>query len=1036
MIKYLLVIGIVFCTLGWSNAQVGIGTTNPESTLDIRSSSQSNPSNTDGILIPKMDGFPATNPTVAQDGMLIFITGNGTITKGFYYWNNTTSQWVTLESPSIFYESGTTNIPTDVNSNVYRTGSIKIGGSNSLSSLKLDVSEISSSNTQLASYRLQTDATNTTITSVTSIVDMQNTSGTVTAQAYWNEVTGTGDGNHSAIRNIISNTGFGQKTGLVNEIGATAGSGPRTGISNALTAGNLSSNVIGINNYLSGGDSSSFTYGTYTNIYAGDGTHYGNYSLLNSAGSGNKIGSYVRIDSNAGGNFKYGHQVFIDNTSSGTHYGIHSNVTKSGSFAGYFLGNVSIGTTPSNNYILPSSRGAINDIMVSDGSGNLSWANINTIGVQRINDLFDGISDNDGTDNGSSIYIGLGAGINDDLTDNRNSALGFNTLNANTSGTNNVAIGYNSLLGNTNGFENVALGYNALRSNTSGSYNVAIGHQALNDANGLGNVAIGYQAGMNETGSDKLYIDNSSTSMPLIYGEFDTNYLQVNGTLNIDGVYQFPTTDGGTDDVLVTSGTGTTSWRPLSDVDDDSINNLSDGRANFTSIFLGNGSGDNYDGFANGNLGVGINALNDNTSGEYNTAIGHSSMASTTTGLENVALGSSSLFGNTTGSHNVAIGNTVLFGNTIGEYNTAIGNAALSVNTTGNQNTAIGFNSLRSNNNGSSNLALGHQAGFSNVTGDSNIFIGYEAGYNELGSNRLYIENSNADQNSALIYGEFDTNLLRFNGNVEVNSGSLNADSGTLFVDNINNRAGIGTLTPGYRLSVNGQLNLNEGIGGGNVALRVNGSEAIWYNGTYFRWGFGGTSNYFADDVGVNTTTPSARLHVSGSDDVTLSTVNNGLFVLGDPTGVNLAMDSNEIMARNNGNTSDLLLQRDGGNVTVGGVLVHSSDKRLKKDISDLSYGLEHIMKLRPKEYYWKNREQEFKSLGLIAQDVQKIIENIVHQRNDEDKTLSVSYTELIPVLINAIQEQQEEIGALKEELEKYKKLEARIKALEKSQNN
>ena len=66
-------------------------------------------------------------------------------------------------------------------------------------------------------------------------------------------------------------------------------------------------------------------------------------------------------------------------------------------------------------------------------------------------------------------------------------------------------------------------------------------------------------------------------------------------------------------------------------------------------------------------------------------------------------------------------------------------------------------------------------------------------------------------------------------------------------------------------------------------------------------------------------------------------------------------------------------------------------------------------MKLQPKQYFWRNRGHNDKaSLGLIAQDVQLVIANTVHQNNDEDKTLSVNYLELIPVLIQALQEQQE----------------------------
>ena len=71
--------------------------------------------------------------------------------------------------------------------------------------------------------------------------------------------------------------------------------------------------------------------------------------------------------------------------------------------------------------------------------------------------------------------------------------------------------------------------------NTTGNSNTAIGIEALleNDT-GSGNVALGYQAGYHETASNKLYIANSSTTTPLIYGDFATQELAINGSLNID----------------------------------------------------------------------------------------------------------------------------------------------------------------------------------------------------------------------------------------------------------------------------------------------------------------------------------------------------------------------------------------------------------------------------------------------------------------------------------------------------------------------
>ena len=77
--------------------QVGINTTSPEAQLDIRSSNQATPSNTDGLLIPKVDDFPSTNPTVTQQGMLVYLTTtSGTNEPGFYYWDDATTTWIPI----------------------------------------------------------------------------------------------------------------------------------------------------------------------------------------------------------------------------------------------------------------------------------------------------------------------------------------------------------------------------------------------------------------------------------------------------------------------------------------------------------------------------------------------------------------------------------------------------------------------------------------------------------------------------------------------------------------------------------------------------------------------------------------------------------------------------------------------------------------------------------------------------------------------------------------------------------------------------
>jgi len=94
---------------------------------------------------------------------------------------------------------------------------------------------------------------------------------------------------------------------------------------------------------------------------------------------------------------------------------------------------------------------------------------------------------------------------------------------------------------------------------------------------------------------------------------------------------------------------------------------------------------------------------------------------------------------------------------------------------------------------------------------------------------------------------------------------------------------------------------------------------------------------------------------------------------------------------------------------------IQTSDRRMKKDINDIHYGLNSLMQLRPVSYKWKQGDQGLK-LGLIAQEVQKVLPEVVDEGTDENKTLGMNYSELIPVLIKAIQELKVENDALKAE--------------------
>ena len=97
--KSFLLFILVLLSVATTKAQIGIGTTSPSAQLDITATNATTPSNTDGILIPRVAAFPATNPTSSQNGMMIFLTAiSGVKLPGFYYWNDATSAWLGVGS--------------------------------------------------------------------------------------------------------------------------------------------------------------------------------------------------------------------------------------------------------------------------------------------------------------------------------------------------------------------------------------------------------------------------------------------------------------------------------------------------------------------------------------------------------------------------------------------------------------------------------------------------------------------------------------------------------------------------------------------------------------------------------------------------------------------------------------------------------------------------------------------------------------------------------------------------------------------------
>jgi len=105
-----------------------------------------------------------------------------------------------------------------------------------------------------------------------------------------------------------------------------------------------------------------------------------------------------------------------------------------------------------------------------------------------------------------------------------------------------------------------------------------------------------------------------------------------------------------------------------------------------------------------------------------------------------------------------------------------------------------------------------------------------------------------------------------------------------------------------------------------------------------------------------------------------------------------------------------------------------ASDKRLKENIEELPYGLNEVLEMRAVEFDWKkdkvNGKERGHDIGFIAQEIEEIVPDVVKEYEGlggKDEFKAVSYQKLVPVLVNAIKELNEEIDLLKANLSSIK---------------
>ncbi len=390
------------------------------------------------------------------------------------------------------------------------------------------------------------------------------------------------------------------------------------------------------------------------------------------------------------------------------------------------------------------------------------------------------------------------------------------------------------------------------------------------------------------------------------------------------------------------------------------------------------------------NTVLGIEALIDNTTGEYNTAIGSHALHFNTTGEGNTAHGSVTLYHNTTGELNTAVGAMALSFNKEGNDNTAIGGGALLLNYTGDKNTALGLEALRTNIANSKNTAIGYHAmrNANNTTSGGSTF-NTAVGYNAL------IGSSDPANNTGL-------------ANTAIGGLSLESNQ----IGNFNTALGAGALSD----NTEGHGNTATGLNALLLNTTGNGNTAIGYIA-----GSAHTNISYGTFIGM-----SANAQNDNATNVTA-------------IGYQAITTANNMVRIGNSSVGSI-----GGHVNWTNV----SDERYKRNIETDVAGLAFIQQLRPVTYNLetnalsnhlgetnsldehgdlfanasaadiqaRKKKMAIRYTGFVAQEVDAAAKAVgydfsgVDAPQNKEGLYGLRYAEFVVPLVKAVQEQQEMI--------------------------
>ena len=317
-------------------------------------------------------------------------------------------------------------------------------------------------------------------------------------------------------------------------------------------------------------------------------------------------------------------------------------------------------------------------------------------------------------------------------------------------------------------------------------------------------------------------------------------------------------------------------------------------------------------------------------------------------------------------------------GGNVGQFSAGWASRAI-----GNISTATGFRNTAS---GSSSVSMGN---YNYATGDTSIALGKENWAEGASTVTIGYKNHAAGAGSVSLGQEnIAWGTTNFTSGYQNVAGDTSADVGS---------GGSATAMGKYNTaSADASMALNRGTSATNQATTS--------------MGLGTTAdNVGMVAVGVN--------NAAGIGDPTADQYYyaDGQYT-GAPIGVAFVVGNGDVDTSNGlagANPSNAFVVNYDGSATLSGDLTINSDSRLKSNIVTLGSTLSRLLLIDGKSYTMKANESISK-IGLLAQEVQAAFPELVKTSNNSEGTLSVNYQGMIPVLLNAIKEQQAQIDELK----------------------